>query len=192
MFRPPGSSTLPRFRPVNTRKRVRVVAIVLASCTALGVGAWVWGVDPSEDFTTECQRDEYVAPVPDPVVVNVYNGTQTVGLGVTVADALKARGFTVGDIKNDPLGRKIRGTGEIRYGSATETTNIVPALRSWQPGMVITTSRQAGAASNTVDFVMGAKFESLLEKAVPPPGTPKGACKPGTGNNTSGENSTEK
>lgn len=183
VFRPPGSSTLPRFRPVNTRKRVRVVAIVLATCTALGIGAWVFGVNPNQDFTTECQRDDYVAPVPDPVTVNVYNGTQTIGLGATVAEALRQRGFTVGEIKNDPLGRKIRGTGEIRYGSATATTNIVDALRSWQPGMVVTSSREAGASSNTVDFVMGAKFVALKDKAEPPPGTPKGACKPGTGDN---------
>jgi hypothetical protein len=189
VFRPPGSSTLPRFRPVNTRKRVRVVAIVLASCTALGVGAWVWGVDPNEDFTTECQRDDYVAPVPDPVTVNVYNGTQTIGLGATVADALRQRGFTIGEIKNDPLGRKIRGTGEVRTGEGTDTTNIVDALRSWQPGMVVTKERTTKA--HEVDFVLGAKFEALKDKAEPPPGTPKGACKPGTGNNTSGDKSTE-
>jgi hypothetical protein len=157
---------------------VRVVAIVLASCTVLGVGAWVFGVNPNGDWKTECQRDEYVAPVPDPVQVNVFNGTQTVGLGATVADALRSKGFVVGDVKNDPLGRKIRGTGELRYGDAAETTNIVKAIRSWEPGLVLVNDHRKGA---DVDFVTGAKFQSLLDTAQPPPDTPKTACKPTAG-----------
>jgi hypothetical protein len=119
--------------------------------------------------------------VPDPVTVNVYNGTQTIGLGQTVKDALAQRGFATGEVKNDPLGRKIRGTGEIRYGEGADTTNIIDALRSWQPGMVVVKERTT--KPHQVDFVLGAKFVALNDKAEPPPGTPKGACKPGTGGN---------
>jgi hypothetical protein len=173
VFRPPGSSTLPRFRPVNTRKRVQVVAIVLASCTVLGVGAWVFGVNSRTDFTTTCALNDYVPPVPDPAAVNVFNGTQTIGLGATVADALRAHGFTVGEIRNDPLRRKIRGTGELRAGDSG--AHNVEALRAWQPGMVVVNDHRKGPE---VDFVLGAKFVALSDKAEPPPGTPKAACKP--------------
>lgn len=185
VFRPPGSSTLPRFRPVNTRKRARTVAIVLASCTVLGVGAWTFGVNPNGDWKTECQRDEYVAPVPDGTIVNVYNGSGIGGLGAKISADLQTRGFTTGKIENDPLARKIRGTGELRYGDLAANTNIVPgsatlvtildALRSWQPGMVLVNDHRKGA---DVDFVTGATFSSLRDVAEPPPGTPKGACKP--------------
>ena len=176
VFRPPGSSTLPRFRPVNTRRRYQVVAIVLASCTVLGVGAWVFGVNSRTDFTTTCAPSDYVAPVPDPAAVNVFNGTQTIGLGATVADALRAHGFTIGEIKNDPLRRKIRGTGELRGGPAA--AHNIDALRAWQPGMVVVNDTRPGRGPTEVDFVLGAKFVALSDKAEPPPGTPKAACKP--------------
>ncbi len=178
LFRPPGSSTLPRFRPVNTRKRAQVVAIVLAVCTAIGAAAWTFGVNSEDDFSTECERDEYVAPVPDSNKVNVYNGTGIIGLGAEISTKLQGLGFTIGTVGNDPLARKIRGTGELRYGDAAELTNLIPALRSWQPGMVLVKDRRKG---NEVDFVLGQKFESLLEKPEPPPGTPQTACKPSSG-----------
>lgn len=176
MFRPPGSSTLPRFRPVNTRKRMRNVAIVVALFTVLGGVAWQFGVNSEDDFSTECERDEYVAPIPDPTVVNVYNGTGIIGLAVTVADELRNRGFTIGRVENDPERRKIRGTGELRAG--TSGAHNVEALRAWQAGMQVVDDKRRGPE---VDFVMGAKFDKLNDKAEPPPGTPQAACKPGTG-----------
>jgi hypothetical protein len=155
---------------------MRNVAIVLAACIALGLAAWQFGVNSEDDFSTECERDEYVAPAPDATLVNVYNGTQTIGLGQTVAEELRSRGFTIGKIENDPLRRKIRGTGELR-GSESGAHNI-EALRSWQPGMVVVDDKRRGPE---VDFVLGAKFDKLNDKAEPPPGTPQTACKPGTG-----------
>ncbi|HUR73784.1 MAG TPA: LytR C-terminal domain-containing protein [Sporichthya sp.] len=177
VFRPPGSSTLPRFRPVNTRKRVQVVAIVLAACIGIGIVAWTLGVNSQNDFSTECERDQYVPPVPDATLVNVYNGTQIIGLGATVADELRAHGFTIGKIENDPLRRKIRGTGELRGG--TSGAHNIEALRSWQPGLAVVDDGRKGPE---VDFVLGAKFTKLNDTAEPPPGTPQTACKPGTGN----------
>lgn len=176
MFRPPGSSTLPRFRPVNTRKRVRNVAIVVAAFTALGTAAWTFGVNSEDDFSTACERDEYVPLVPHPTLVNVYNGTQIIGLAVTVADELRTRGFTIGRVENDPLRRKIRGTGELRGGLSG--AHNIEALRSWQPGMTIDDDGRRGPE---VDFVLGAKFDKLNDQAEPPPGTPQTACKAGTG-----------
>ncbi len=180
VFRPPGSSTLPRFRPVNTRRRARNVALVLAGCVTLGLIAWQFGVKSEDDFSTECERDDYVALTPDPTAVHVYNSTQIIGLGQSVAQQLRDRNFTVGEIANDPLRRKIRGTGELRY-SGTAAEHNVEALRSWQPGMVVVKEDRPGRGPSEVDFVMGVKFDKLNDKAEPPPGTPQTACKPGTG-----------
>lgn len=179
MFRPPGSSTLPRFRPVDHRKRVKAVAITLAVCAALGTAAWSFGVKNGEPLTYACDRDDYVAPTPDPVKVNVFNGSGLPGLAVQVKGQLEARGFVTDRVENDPIARKIRGTGEVRYGPDAEFTNILNALRSWQPGVVLVKEPRRNGPQ--VDFVMGLKFESLLEKAVPPPDTPKGECKPDEG-----------
>lgn len=175
MFRPPGSSSVPRFRPVNTRKRAQVVAIVLAACTAIGAAAWTFGVNSEDDFSRNCEREEYVVPSPDQTQVNVYNGSGLIGLGAQIAQELRDRGFNVAKIENDPLARKIRGTGELRYGDPAEVTNILDTLRSWQPGLVLVNDGRRGT---DVDFVMGLKFQSLLTEPVPPPNLPQAACKP--------------
>lgn len=177
IIRPPGSSSLPRFRPVNHRRRVQVVAITLGACTLIGTAAWTFGVNSGSDFTKECQRDEYVAPIPDPVAVNVYNGTSIIGLGAIVADELKKRGFQIGEVGNDPLRRKIRGTGELRGGALGGASDRqINALQAWQPGMVVV--REERRKGPVVDFVLGAKFDKLRDVPEPPPGTPQSACKP--------------
>lgn len=177
VFRPPGSSSVPRFRPVNTRKRIQVVAIVLAACTGIGILAWTFGVNSQNDFSTSCEREDYVPPTPDQTQVNVYNGSGLIGLGAAISQELRNRGFNIAKVENDPLARKIRGTGELRFGDAAEVTNILDTLRSWQPGLVLVNDKRPG---QDVDFVMGLKFQSLLTDPVPPPNLPKAACKPGS------------
>ncbi len=178
IIRPPGSSTLPRFRPVDNRKRIKVVAITLAAVAMIGTGAWAFGVNSGGKFTYKCSDDDYVPPTPDRVTVNVYNGTQVVGLGTEIAEELSKRNFVIGAVGNDPIRRKIRGTGELRYGPAAEQTNLINTLRSWQPGMVLV--KDMTLKGPEVDFVLGVKFESLRDTPAPPPGTPKSACTPET------------
>lgn len=176
ILRPPGSSTLPRFRPVNHRRRVQVVAITLGVCAALGTAAWTFGINNGEPLTYACTQDKYVVPTPDRTPVNVLNSVGPVGAGAMTAQALKDRGFNVAKFDKDDEARKIRGTGELRFGDAAKLTNILDTLRSWQPGLVLVNDGRKGPG---VDFVVGLKFQSLLAEPVPPPGTPKSACKPG-------------
>lgn len=175
VFRPPGSSSVPRFRPVDTRKRAQIVAIVLAVCTGIGAAAWTFGVNSEDDFSTSCEREDYVVPTPDQNEVNVYNGSGLIGLGAQISEELRNRGFNIAKVDNDPLARKIRGTGELRFGEAARVSNILDTLRSWQPGLVLVNDGRRG---QEVDFVMGLKFQSLLADPVPPPDMPKTACKP--------------
>ena len=65
--------------------------------------------------------------------VRVFNATDIAGLATTVADALKARGFTVGEIANDPSGRKVTGVGEVRHGAARRS-DAADFVRLFLPG----------------------------------------------------------
>lgn len=170
LFSPPSAgSGAPRFRPANTRRRIYSVLTVFILFSGIGVAAWAFGVNADSKSPPPCEAPAPVAVVPDPTAVNVFNGTVVTGLGQQVADALKARGFKIGDVRNDPLRRKIRGTGELRYGKAGETQ--VNALRAWQPGMTLIPDKRSGPV---VDFVLGTKFTKLNDEAtaVNPPDAP--------------------
>ncbi|NUU22988.1 MAG: LytR C-terminal domain-containing protein, partial [Streptomycetaceae bacterium] len=68
-------------------------------------------------------------PAADTITVNVYNATNRTGLAKTVADALKARGFVIGKVANDPLKApntpNMPGLGQIRAGVPGKTPSTV-------------------------------------------------------------------
>ena len=166
LFSPPSAgSGAPRFRPANTRRRIISVLSVFVVFFAIGFAAWAFGVNSDSGKTEACEAPPVAEIKPDRTAVNVYNSTVVTGLGQEIADDLKSRGFKIGDVGNDPLRRKIRGTGELRYGSAGERQ--VEALRAWQPGMMLIKDDRR---SPVVDFVLGTKFTKLND--VPVPQTP--------------------
>jgi hypothetical protein len=118
------------------------------------------------------------APVPEPVVtetgaltvappqvtVNVLNGTGTTGLAATVADALRAQGFVVGTVGNEP------GTvneSVVRYGPnvAEEARTVAAAV----PGAVLEPSDAIG---DTVQLVIGPGFANVVPVTVGAPVAP--------------------
>jgi LytR cell envelope-related transcriptional attenuator len=180
LMRPPGRSDVPRFRPVDRRKRIKAVTVVGVSVVAIGCGAWAFGINSKSKGSLGCTLETYVPPPVQHTKVNVYNGTLKAGFAEQVADELRQRGFTIGQIANDPLRRKIRGTGEIRYGDDGKAQ--LDALRPWQGGMNPVFDRRNGA---DVDFVIGAKFETLYDAPKPPPGVEM-ACIPNAPTTTNG------
>lgn len=165
LMRPPGRSDVPRFRPVDRRKRIKAVTVVGVVVVAIGCGAWAFGINSKSTPSAGCTLETYVPPPVQHTKVNVYNGTLKAGFAEQVADELRQRGFTIGQIANDPLRRKIRGTGEIRYGDDGKAQ--LDALRPWQGGMNPVFDGRNGA---DVDFVIGSKFESVYDAPKPPPG----------------------
>ena len=63
---------------------------------------------PSPCVTTTVTPAE-VLPKPAKVKVNVYNATATPGLASRTASDLEDRGFRVGRVANDPVGKPIPG-----------------------------------------------------------------------------------
>lgn len=165
LMRPPGRSDVPRFRPVNRRKRIKAVSIVGVAAVVIGCSAWAFGINSKSQGSLGCTLETYLPPAIQHTKVNVYNATLRAGFADQVKDELIKRGFTIGQVGNDPLRRKIRGTGELRYGDDGKAQ--VDALRPWQGGMAPVFDRRNGA---DVDFVIGAKFETLYDAPKPPPG----------------------
>lgn len=102
-----------------------------------------------------------VAPAPSlepsQVTVNVYNATSTAGLAGRTGDAVRARGFTVGTVANDPEGAQIEGVGVIRHGElGLEGAQLL--LASVPEGVELVDD---GRGSASVDLVLGDQWQDL-------------------------------
>lgn len=96
------------------------------------------------------------APKPSQITVNVYNATSRTGLAGTTAKDVRTRGFVVGTIANDPLGKSVTGTGEIRYGkNGAAAASVVKAML---PAAAMVLDARADAS---VDLVLGDKYSTL-------------------------------
>ncbi|SOD94397.1 transcriptional attenuator, LytR family [Blastococcus haudaquaticus] len=98
---------------------------------------------------------------PASVTVDVLNGTGTTGLGATVGDLMRAQGFTVGAVGNEP------GTVNqtvVRHGpGVTEQARTVAAS---VPGAVLEPNDSIG---DTVQLVIGPGYETVVPVTIGAP-----------------------
>ncbi|WP_231126414.1 LytR C-terminal domain-containing protein [Motilibacter aurantiacus] len=95
-------------------------------------------------------------PAPRQVTVNVYNATTKAGLAATVSSRLQARGFRVAEVGNDPVGRPLRATAQVRSGPQGAAGARTVAAQV--PGAELVTDRRRGT---TVDLVLGSSYSRL-------------------------------
>lgn len=107
-------------------------------------------------------------PIPSEVKVNVYNTTYKPGMAKVVADQLKARGFAIKDVSNDPLRTLQLGTAIIRYGPDGDLAAAL--LQEHVPGSQLV---QDGRAGTGVDLVLGNAYTALTDPAQIPPLPPR-------------------
>jgi hypothetical protein len=107
-------------------------------------------------------------PIPSEVSVNVYNTTYKTGLAKVVADQLKARGFKVKDVSNDPQRTLQMGTAIIRYGDEGDLAAAL--LQEHVPGAQLVKDGRAGRG---VDLVLGNAYAALTDPANVPPLPPR-------------------
>lgn len=107
-------------------------------------------------------------PIPREVTVNVYNTTYKTGLAKTVADEVRARGFKVKDVTNDPLRTMQMGTAVIRYGEQGDLAAAL--LKGHVPDAQLVRDNRAGAS---VDLVIGNAFTELVPLSQVPPLPPR-------------------
>ena len=105
---------------------------------------------------TTTVRPGLVLPKPATVTVNVYNATDRAGLAARTAAELKKRGFGIGKIANDPLGKTLTNVAEVRYGPGGKANAQLVAY--YVPGAVLVLDKRT---DTTVDLVLGAKFKAI-------------------------------
>lgn len=164
-------------------RRNRRTAIVLVVLVALLAGAFYYAATyfnrpstpaassdcPTGDFTAGAGAAAALAP--GQVTVNVFNSTKRAGLAASTAKDVKARGFVVGQVTNDPAKKKIDGPAEVRFGpNGKAGAELVVKLVDGA------TPTQDTRADATVDLVLGNGFKALA--AAPTPTTTAPALKP--------------
>jgi LytR cell envelope-related transcriptional attenuator len=163
-----GGNLSPSSGPNPPRSRLGVVVLVGVLAVVLfgaGVGLSVLlrgGTDEAAQpvaeptCVTTTTVPEVTLPKPGTVSVNVYNATDRSGLAASTGVALKGRGFNVGEIANDPLGKNIKGVAQLRYGTKGESN--AELLVFYFPGAKLVADDRTDAS---VDVVLGAKFDSV-------------------------------
>jgi hypothetical protein len=151
----------PPVRPRSGRRPLPpLIFLVVLAVAAVAVWWYVIRQDEQQvaDKQAACSTVAAAAPSLDPasVTLRVYNATETAGLATQVSDALKARGFTIGEVGNDSSGRTVTGVGELRYGQPGKETATFVKL--FVPGAGDYPDTRATAV---VDVVIGPDFKAL-------------------------------
>ena len=158
----------PRKRPVW----LVIVGIVVAALVLFGIGfglsALIRGgsdatVTPSGDETSAGDGCELVIVTPadtlppaETITLNVYNSTSRSGLASETADQLRARGFLVQSVANDPEQKNLTSVGELRFSPKGRAAAELTAY--YIPGIVLVESKKKG---KLVDVVLGQQFNGL-------------------------------
>ncbi len=189
MLTPPGmggkkyritGDRYPRMR--RPRRDRRIVVAVVASACVLGVGAWgaVQLIDvftgqsgtaqaaqekpkcPSREDGGKPQHTAKPLPKPKTIKVNVFNATTRSGLAKDTADALKKRGFTIGEVGNAPAAydKKVKGTG-VLLGAPAAADGSFKVLGTQVAGAQRKTDTRKGG---DVDLIIGDKFKDLAKE----------------------------
>lgn len=170
MAAPPDRWPAPR-RPGDRRHtRTAVTLLVLAAFVLLaGWIAWSSLTDPSDAGEVDSAgptcfpAPTSTPPAPADIRVNVYNSTDRNGLASSTAGAMRERGFAILDIANDPLGREITGTAEVRAG--VDNQGAASVVLAQVAGAVFVPDDRT---DDTVDLVVGVAFEALAAPGATP------------------------
>ncbi|WAU85956.1 LytR C-terminal domain-containing protein [Streptomyces sp. Qhu-G9] len=211
MLTPPGmgrqyritGDKYPRMR--RNRGRRRIALAVVASVAALGLVGWgtlqlidvfTGGSDeasaagPAADCTASPSPSASpvkALPKPGQITVNVLNATPRSGLAKDTADALKKRGFKIGEVGNAPKAydKKVPGPGMV-LGAKAAADAALPVLATQLAGAETKTDTRAKPAE--VDLVLGTAFKALtpqkdadkalttLARPAPTPSATKKSC----------------
>ncbi|SNX62334.1 LytR cell envelope-related transcriptional attenuator [Streptomyces sp. TLI_55] len=188
MLTPPGmggkyritGDKYPRMR--RPRRRGRLVVALVASVAALGLVGWgtlqligiftgnddkASAAGPKADCATKASPSASASasayPKPSQITVNVFNATPRAGLAKDTADALKKRGFKIGDVGNatKEFDKKVKGAG-LLLGRTSAMSTSLEVLGTQVAGAE---ARADGRKGADVDLIIGTGFKSLAKKA---------------------------
>ncbi|MDQ1037353.1 hypothetical protein QFZ75_003769 [Streptomyces sp. V3I8] len=211
MLTPPGmggqyritGDKYPRMR--KDRGRRRIVLAAVASVAALGLAGWgtlqlidvftgggdkasaVGSAPGCKPSPSSSAKPVKAVPKPGQITVNVFNATTRSGLAKDVADALKKRGFKIGEVGNatKTYDKKVDGPGVV-LGAKAAADAALPVLGTQLAGAETKTDTRAKPAE--VDLILGKAFKTLttekdadnalttLAEPAPAPSTTKKDC----------------
>ncbi|WP_431043115.1 LytR C-terminal domain-containing protein [Streptomyces sp. P1-3] len=101
-------------------------------------------------------------PKPGEITVNVYNATQRTGLAKETADALKKRGFKIGQVGNAPAeyDKKVKTPG-LLLGAPAAADGAFDVLGTQLPGA---RTKHDAREGKDVDLIIGKGFSELAKK----------------------------
>lgn len=137
-----------------------LVGLLLVFGTAMGyVRGWVALPGGGEASGDAASATATVAPAmaPSEVSVNVYNAGGIAGAAGRAGEALRARGFAVGTVANDPEGADVPGVAVLRHGP-TGIEEATLLLTSLPEGVELLEDTRS---SSGVDLVLGAQWADL-------------------------------
>lgn len=151
--------------PRHTWRHVRTAVTLLILVGFVVGAAWYsWNEVVADDADTtrvspSCVPVEATdAPKPKNIELNVYNATTRSGLARDVASKMRKRGFAILEIDNDPLGKTIRASAEVRsHPDQEKAAGVVVAM---VPGAKFVPDERESSA---VDLVLGEDFEKLAQ-----------------------------
>ncbi len=162
--------------------------LLLSFSLAVSMVAWIVLKDPTPEATADPGAARFAPSTPTPlggdptptrarprataspaasflppggIEVNVFNSTDTAGLANKAANQLRDRGFRVADIGNDPKGKKVKGTVEIRFGPAGVA--VAKTMAAWIPNAALA---QDGRKGSGIDVALGPDFKAVRAKPV--------------------------
>lgn len=161
----PDAPTLYRaHRKRTTTITLLVVIALLAAAFYYGYSYWVAG-----PRATACPTPTAAATTTNKnssITVNVYNATARPGLAARTATSLKGYGFKIGKVSNDPLGRSVKASAEVRYGS--KGAKAAKVVAGYIPGAKLVKDKRTNAQ---IDVAIGQAFTSLKAPTVKPTAT---------------------
>jgi hypothetical protein len=161
-------------RHADRRHQRTVITLVILAGLVFFAAWYAWSsiTDPDDagDVTTAASclpAAPTDAPPPAEIRLNIYNATERNGLASSTAGEMLARGFAILDVANDPSGREVTATAEVR---AHPDSQAAAALVMAQiPGAVFVPDTRT---DGTVDLVVGEAFEALAPPGAPPAQAP--------------------
>ncbi len=152
-------------RRARRRAALVIVAVLLALLLVFGIAlayvqGWVGlpgGGGGSTDEATTTTSAPVTSVTASEVSVNVYNAGGIAGAAGRAGDALRARGFGVGTVANDPEGADVPGVAVVRHGP-TGVEEATLLLESLPEGVELLADTRS---SSGVDLVLGQQWQDL-------------------------------
>ncbi|GAA1166485.1 hypothetical protein GCM10009584_04320 [Ornithinimicrobium humiphilum] len=151
-------------RRARRRAALVIVAVLLGLLLVFGFAlaymqGWVTlpGGDRGGDEATATSAPPVATVTPAEVSVNVFNAGGIPGAAGRAGEALRARGFAVATVANDPEGADVPGIAILRHGpTGIEEAQLLQA--SLPEGVELVADTRS---SSSVDLVLGEQWEDL-------------------------------